>query len=181
MSGADHEPPSAWASSYEEIQKLRLIYATLPTGAQMVLRALTLDELAAIEGLPDDLLKVAMLESTPGGVAGEIARVLQKDSDTSLDEAHKLSQSTAELVDRLVLAAVVEPALTAEQVTTLDGFDKAMIAAIASRRIVFDAAGKRVGVEPLETLATFRHEHSCAAACSACERTRLALSAVQPG
>lgn len=171
-------PPSAdnWATSFEELQKLRLIYATLPTGAQMVLRSMTLDELAAADGLPDDLLKVAMLETTPGGVAGEIARVLHTESDAALEDAHKLSQSTMELVDRLVLAAVIEPELTAEQVKLLDGFDKAMIAGIASRRIVFDAAGRRVGVEPLDTFRAWVEAHGCDDDCTACKTAVSLLS-----
>lgn len=178
-------PAESWASSFDEIQQLRLIYATLPTGAKIVLRTLTLDELAAIDGLPDDLLRVALLEMTPGGIATEIARLVRRhegsEDDTSVEEAQKLSQANVQLVNRLVQAAVVEPALTLEQVETLDGFDKAMIAGIASRRIGFDAAGRRVGVEPLDTFATFLREHGCAEGCPACEKSRLALSTVQPG
>lgn len=180
-------PPSAenWASSFDEIQQLRLIYATLPTGAKMVLRTLTLDELAAVDGLPDDLLRVALLEMDPrGGIAGEIARLVRRseesEDDTSVEEAQKLSQANVQLVNRLVQAAVVEPPLTLEQTETLDGFDKAMIAGIASRRIGFDAAGRRVGVEPLDTLATFRAKHGCAEDCSGCQETLLELSTAQP-
>lgn len=177
--------PSAadsWADSIEEIDRLKLIYATLPTGAKMVLRTLTLDELAAVDGLPEDLVRVAILEMSPGGITGEIARILESDDEDALGASQKLSEANLQLTNRLVQAAVVQPVLTAKHVETLDGYDKAMIAGIASRRIAFDAAGRRVGVEPLDTFATFREFHGCDdTRCEACEAARLALSTVQPG
>jgi hypothetical protein len=138
--------------SLDEWKGRRHIPATLPSGMNVILRTVTLDDLAAVEGLPDDLLRVALIEMTPNGVPGEIARLLQSERPESLEASMRLSRDTVALRDRLVLAAVVEPVITADDVGSLDGFDKAMIADIASRQTVEDAAGRRVyGDQPIAT------------------------------
>ncbi len=140
------------AGSLEEWMGRRRIPATLPSGMKVVLRTVTLDELAAEEALPDDLLRVALIEMTPLGVPGEIARELAQDTEEALERAQKVSRDAVVLRDRLVLLAVLEPPLTAEDVAGLDGFDKAMIADIASRLTVEDAAGRRLyGDQPIAT------------------------------
>jgi len=49
---------------------------------------------------------------------------------------------------------------------------------IVTGRQTFDAAGVRIGVEPLDAWATFRDEHGCAPDCQACVTARGRLSSV---
>lgn len=148
---------NGWAGTLDEWKGRRRIPATLPSGMRVVLQTVTLDELAAEDALPDDLLRVALLEATPGGVPAEIARQLAS-GDGSLERAQQVSRDAVALRDRLVLRAVAEPELTDDDVEALDGFDKAMIAAIASRQTEEDAAGRRVyGDQPLATFPEADH------------------------
>lgn len=142
-----------WASSLAEAKRNAHIDITGPSGTRYTIRPLTLDELAAIDGLPDDLLRIALLETVPGGVIEEISDKLRLGDPESLKAAQQLSQDTVRLRDRIVLEAVVSPALKAKDVEALDPFDRHMIAGIAQRRVHEDATGKQVGADPL---ATFR-------------------------
>ena len=176
--------PSAiesWAGSADEWGRRRLNNVECPSGMRIVLQSVTLDELAAEDALPDDLLVVALLETTPGGVTGARAELLKLETPEGVAKAQKLSQDLVGLTNRLVLRAVVEPKLTLAQASTIDPYDKAMIVGIATRRLEFDAAGRRVGVEPLDTFATFREEHGCPEECPACSTSRDRLSTVHGG
>jgi hypothetical protein len=136
--------------------------------ANVTIRPLTLDELAAQNGLPDDLLRVALLEQIPGGVVAEIADKIEKGDAASLAAAKKLSDDNLKLRDRIVLAAVVAPKLTARDLAGLDPFDKAEIAGFAQRRETVDAAGRRVGADALDTFRIVGEEHGCPPNCEAC-------------
>jgi hypothetical protein len=140
-----------WASSLAEAKRGRLIDMTGPSGARFTLRTLTLDEIVAEEGLPEDLLNIALLQLIPGGVMVE---AMEKRADPKTrNEAKKLSVDSFRLADRIALRAIVAPKVTAKDVAALDGFDKQMIVDICQRRITLDATGRRVGAN---ALATFR-------------------------
>lgn len=164
---AVQEPPSA-SNGVGEWQRRRFAKATLPTGQEVTLRAVTLDELAALDALPDDLVAVAWYEKLPGGISAQIpAPELQTPEGAA--RARKLSQDTLALRDKLVLAAVVEPAITETDLPSLDPFDKDMVANLASRQDDLDATGRRVwGVEPLNTFQDFRDVHGCDAGPEPC-------------
>lgn len=140
------------AGSLDEWKGRRRIPVTLPSGMHAVLRTVTLDELAAEEAIPDDLLRVTLIEMTPGGVPVEIARQLAQQDDGALERARKLSHDAVALRDRLVLRSILEPAVTEDDLADIDGHDKAFIAGVASRQIVEDAAGRRIyGDQPIAT------------------------------
>ena len=167
-----------WAHSLAEARRRGIIHATLPSGLQVDVRSLTLDDLVAVNGLPDDLVRIALLEISPGGVGAEIARELKKADKGALDRARKISEDQNALRDRLVLAAVVQPKLTAKDLPYLDSFDKVMVAEIAQHKLEFDAAGRRIGPEPVSTFRLFGEKHGCPADCPHCEAARMELSAV---
>ena len=156
------------ASSLAEWKRRSTIDVTLGSLTNVTIRPLTLDELAAQDGLPDDLLRVALLEQIPGGVVAEISRQIEAGDEKSLAAAKKLSDDNLKLRDRIVLAAVVAPKLTAKDLAALDPFDKAEIAAFAQRRETVDAAGRRVGAEALDTFRIVGEEHGCSPNCPAC-------------
>jgi hypothetical protein len=141
---------------------------TLSSGRTVQIRALTLDELAAADGLPDDLLRVALLEQVPGGVVAEIARQLEEGDPGSLAAAKKLSEDNLKLRDRIVLEAVIAPALKPKDLAELDPFDKAEIAEFAQRRRTIDATGRPLGSDLNSYLRAWRETHGCGFDCPHC-------------
>lgn len=166
-------------SSLADWKKSSTIDVVLGSGAHVTIRPLTLDELAANGALPDDLLRVAMLEQIPGGVVSEIAEQLQKGDPDSLKAAKKLSEDNLQLRDRVVLAAVVAPKLKPADLQHLDPFDKSMIAEFAQRRRTIDAAGRRVGAHALDTFRVVAEEHGCPPDCPACNATARRVFSLQ--
>lgn len=142
---------AAGTDSLSAWKKRSLMQVTLPSGAQVLLRAVTLDELFAEEAMPEHLIQAAVLSMQPGGVVRKIAAHVAAGEH---DEADRLSRDNVGLRDRLVLRAVVEPRLTEDDLADLDVFDKAMIAELAQRVRVTDAAGRRVGADALDTFRT---------------------------
>lgn len=141
------QPPQP--DSLAEVKRRARFVVTCTSGASYELRALTLDDLAAEDALPDDLIRVALLEAhSPGGVSGAIASHMQHDRE---DDAMKLSADLLKLRDRLVLKAVVTPKLKPADVQHLDPFDRHEIAEFAQRQRNVDAAGRQVGADSLDT------------------------------
>lgn len=173
-------PPRSWADSADSLARGRLIPATLPSGGKVVVRTLTLDELAAEESLPDDLLRAAMLDRTVG-IRFAMYEELRNESGEGLERAQQLSAANAEVVKRLARRALVEPVLTDAQFDELDPSDLDMIASISQRRLGSDAAGRVIGVVPLDVFAPFPAEHGCAPDCPSCANARVALSEVRGG
>lgn len=135
------------ASSLSDWKARSLMRVALPSGATVTLRALTLDELAAEDALPDDLVRVAMLNMRPGALAMQLAEHVNAGDREKADE---LSRANLDLRNRIVLAAVVDPKITADDLADIDPYDKAMIAQLAQRLIDTDAEGVRVGADSLE-------------------------------
>jgi hypothetical protein len=177
-----HSSAPDWTpSSLADWKRRATMDVTLSSGARVRLRALTIDELAAADGLPNDLVRVALLEQLPGGVVAEIAGHLENDDDpAAFAAAQKLSQDTMLLRDRLVLLAVVEPQLTERDLAKIDPFDKAEIAEYAQRKRVVDSAGRRVGADALSTFRTLAEEHACDPDCPACAAAIQRICGVQP-
>lgn len=137
-----------WAGSLADWKKHSLMQVTLPSGAQVTVRAVTLDELFAEGAVPEDLVHVALLNMQPGGLVRKMA---EHEAANEPDKRDKLSRDNLTLRDRLVLRAVVQPKLTEADLGDLDVYDKAMIAQLAQRLRVEDAAGRRVGADALDT------------------------------
>lgn len=129
------------------------VTATGPSGTRFSIRPLTLDELASEDALPDDLLRVALLEwsrDVTGGVMGEVASNLKKGDKASLDAVRKLSKDNLSLRNRIIVKSLVKPRVTEKELAALDPYDKEMIAAISQRQRTVDATGKRVGADALD-------------------------------
>lgn len=184
--------------SREEWHARSLHKVELWSGMRVTIRFRSLGELIARGDLPDDLLKLAWLEVSEkesGGIVGAIAEELQSANPdegaetneeaqkASLERVSELGDGAARLVRELVAFSLVEPKLTVEDLASPDFpmQDLEMLAGIINRQVTFDAAGRRMGVEPLETFATFRERHSCPAGCPACEASRRELSSVHVG
>lgn len=129
------------------------------SGVQFQVRTLTLDEVIAAEGFPDDLVNVAVLERA-GVTVGEMARDLRDGGTEGRERVRQMSRDVLALTDRICEMAIVgwrpagsdgdyEP-MTADDVRDLDGHDKQMVAALCQRRSFEDAAGRRFGVATLD-------------------------------
>jgi hypothetical protein len=143
--------PAFKPSSLAEWKTRSRMEVTLPSGANAVLRTLTLDELAGKEALPEDLLHAAWLEQLPGGAAAHIAGLYEKGDKAALRKAQEIVEARRDLRDRLVLASVVSPRLTAKDLPQIDPADREMIADLAQRRQNVDAAGRRIGADRLDS------------------------------
>lgn len=187
----DHKPPrrppsdESWAGSGAAWKKRggphRL---TLPSGMRVRARVLGLASLATLDGLPDDLsnavvLHVANLEQggLPAVIGAEISR--SATDPKAAERANKYVADFALLTKHLVAAALVEPAMTVADLEKVPEDDLEMLMRIVTGRQEFDAAGVRIGVEPLDAWATFRDEHGCPPDCPACPKARLRLSTLQ--
>jgi hypothetical protein len=139
---------AAWApSSLAEAKRNATVNMTASSGTRYAVRPMTLDELVAANGMPDDLIRAALLDTIRDnkGISAlslEIAGKLQAGDKQSLADATKLSRDTVELRNRLVLAAVQAPKLKAKDLEALDPYDLAEIAAVAQHRLTVDEEGR---------------------------------------
>lgn len=169
-----------WAQSLDDWKLSRLLDVTLPSGMRVTIIKLTLDELVQEDALPDDLVRVALLEISPGGVEAQLGRDLAKNDKAGLKAAKDLAAANLRLQDRIVLRAVVAPKIEEEQLPEVDPYDKAMIAGIACGRLFYDEAGRRIGPEPMSTFrehARTHHPDVSVEDCEACQDAIRALSA----
>lgn len=131
----------SWASSLAEAKRNATVNMIASSGTKYSVRPLTLDELAAEEGLPDDLLRVAIIDKVPGGIVAEQVELLRKGNAESLANARKLSQDTVALRDRIVLRSVQAPKLKPGDLPELDPYDLHEIAMVAQHRLAVDEDG----------------------------------------
>jgi hypothetical protein len=177
--------PDAWAGSAGSWKKRGGPHRiTLPSGQRVLANVLGLSQLARLEGLPDDLtdavvLHIVNLEN--GGLPAKIGAELSKAGHGDEEAAEKANQYIADfgrLAKHLVAEALVEPELTVDDLDEVPEEDLEMLMRIVTGRQTFDAAGVRIGVEPLNAWATFRDEHGCPPDCEACVKARRSLSSV---
>jgi len=179
-----------WAGTAAEWRKRKVHRAELPSGMRVLFTPSSLGELLATEALPEDLLELAAAElDEPGAGAQEIRAAFNDLPEAPSDEQRRqaaaqaaaAAERVAALNRELVAAALVEPRVSADELRELPLEDLEYLAGILTRRIGFDAAGRRIGVEPLDTFREFAREHGCPEGCAHCEATRRALSSTDVG
>lgn len=144
----DHAENGGWGDSAATIAGRRHMHATLPSGARVVLKTITLDEAIAVGGMPDDLLSIAIAENA----RVTIPLMAQEMRDGNADKVREMARDLLAMRERLCVAAIVSDEAE-EIVKALDGYDREMIADLCQRRTNVDAAGRRFGHE---TLGQFR-------------------------
>jgi hypothetical protein len=161
------------------------------------MRLLSVGELLASGALPDDLREIAIdewaaaqaREPSPSVSAAqaEYDGLSEKPTKKQRAEADARAQAHIEklaAINRhIVSAALIAPKLTPDDLAdpAFPYADLAMLARILQRDLQFDAAGRRIGVEPLETFRLFAQEHGCVEGCEHCEESRRQLSSVHVG
>jgi len=158
---------------------------TLPSGQPVKIRLPGVATILEHGDLPVDMIAMAVAEVTKDGGA---AALVTEDPEKTLD---RLREFTA-FQRHLVAAALVDPALTYDEITAavIDGSlpedDLAMVAEIVQRLRGYDALGVRVGVEPLDRWAMFRDNHlniACTGGedCEGCQKIVQQFSSVDVG
>lgn len=159
---------------------------TLPSGQRVLAHVLGLSSLARLDGLPEDLTDAVVLHVVnleQGGLPAVIASELGK-ATTDPEAAERVKQRITDfsrLTKHLVVEALVEPKMSLADLEKIPEDDLEMLMRIVTGRQNFDAAGVRIGVEPIYAWATFPREHSCPPSCPACASALAALSSVDVG
>lgn len=176
----DITPPDVW-------RQKTVHTVTGPSGAVFRIRIPGIAGLLERAELPVHLITLALRDIThPDGAAAALIELLDDVADEAkreelLGEMGKL----AEYSRRIVAAALVEPALTYDEIASGDypEDDLTMIAAIVQRLRGVDARGVRIGVEPLDRWATFHREHGLGDpdGCDDCVRAAEKLSSIHVG
>lgn len=147
---------------------------TCPSGQVVRVRIPNLALLIKNDVLPERLRQVAVQEAiNPGQPVGQTAEPGQP---VTVD-AEAVKQ-LYDLYEFLVLEMVVEPEITADDLAELPQLDLDMLTQIAIRERDMDAAGVRLGVEPISRWEVFRQEHNCSDECPACKGAVAALSTI---
>jgi len=193
MSTSEHAPPQpaeSWAGTADEWAG-KVHNAELPSGMRVSFRFPSLGEMIELEALPADLLEIAVAEWAEPGAAAQLAaqpyaELAEQDEEPTEEQreqadehARAISEKVARLNRHLVARALVAPRLTIEELARAPYSDLEMLARLINRLDPFDAAGRRIGPEPITTFLVFAEEHECAPGCPACETARGRLSTVQ--
>lgn len=132
----------------------------LPSGAIVDLRPLSLETHLTFGKTPDALRVIAISD----------VRAKLGNRDISNDErADALAEHVA-YQRPLLVEMIVEPQITEDDLADLPEQDVEWLIAFSNRAVTEDAAGRVLGVEPLNRWSTFRHEHGCEDGCAACLR-----------
>lgn len=183
---------AAWASTAAEWRGRNVHDATLPSTTQVTFRRVPLGWLITNGMLPRRLRELAAAEyADPGAGAKRLHAVYDAVPEDAPEErwadadeiAQGIGKDLAELNRELVAAALIEPAVTADDLASPDFplEDLEMLAGILTGLVVVDAAGRCVGVAPLDDFVPFRHEHGCGPDCEDCKRARWPLSTARRG
>jgi hypothetical protein len=179
----------AWADS-KQAWLGRVHDAILPSGIKVTFRDLSLAEFAMLEQLPTDLLDLAVAEwGNPGSGSdyalapfqelNQLEKPTKAQRQAAEKETRKRFDALAELSREVVAAALVEPKLTADELRGIPMPDLEMLSLLVNRQLAIDAAGRRVGVVPVETFQVVLEAHGherCAPDCETCEEARRTLA-----
>jgi hypothetical protein len=103
----------------------------------------------------------------------------KKQEQDARKESERRLAAFAEVNRELVAHALVEPKMTADELRDVPMPDLEMLSLLVNRKLVFDAAGRRVGVVPVETFREVVAAHGlepCDPGCPSCEEARRALA-----
>lgn len=194
--------PRATASSTPAWKKQKRAWhkVTPPSGmTDMELRIPALSDLIRNEAVPERLRSIALKSAAhPAGFRGVMAQQLddqneaeekgEKTLEDAIAENSELKQAIDDVTD-ITKRLVAENVKVGGEFLTLEDLDDPefptvdaeWLAGVMLRDIEFDAKGVRLGIEPLERWARFRHFHDCAEDCGACAALQDEFSTVDLG
>lgn len=175
-------PSTLKPSSRAELEKRRKGFvARGPSGIWYRLRPLSIERHAFAGGMPPSLAQVVgESEESVATLLQELARPDQT------PEEREASKEVVRYLDRIVLASVMEPALTEDDLgdagnlaneSLVPAEDFMWLVSVALRSTAHDAEGRRLfGFEPELQLNIFRAFHECAEDCEHCNEMNAALA-----
>jgi len=164
-------PPTLRPSSRADLERKRKgVLATGPSGAVYRIRKVNLARHAEAGGMTAQLRRAAVEAMTKGGGTPE-GTIAQLDPDV----LQEMLEQEREVSDRLVLATVIEPKLTPEDLGGDDLEDDPVLPAVDYEWLLAVAQGKRVqdgqgrilwGPAPLDLWDVWRDAHKRHGLCS---------------
>jgi hypothetical protein len=172
-------PPTRTPSRRDEFEARRGgVVATGPSGLNYKIIRLGRAQAALAGKLTTELKRAALREAQKMARSGGGPAQAQKAalSVIDADQLEELEKEERETAKRLILATVVEPPLSDEDLEGEDPFvptvDQDWLEQVATGQTDEDGQGRRLwGPEPLSQLARFRHHHECPEDCAACSST----------
>lgn len=159
-------------------RRLTLHTITLPSGARVQVRFPNLALLIKEDAIPEHLRQVALRESLRDD--GDPPLALQTGADGEAIVDVETVKALYQLYEYLVVAMVVSPAITAEDLPDLPQLDLDLLTMLATRQTNMDASGAVIGVEPLQRYTVWREEHGCGDDCVHCNAVVARFSTLQP-
>lgn len=171
-------PAKPRIASKEQLAALGVHTVTLHGGAQARIRIPDLSLLVAVDAVPEQLRMSALtrvMEEIHGAPPAEMVPETNG-SPVDLDESERTIKEFVHLHIWLVSQMFVEPEYTFDELmpgSPVRPSDENMVLLIqlATRGRDTDAAGVKLGIEPLSRWETFRKHHKCRPACAACVAT----------
>ncbi len=151
---------------------------TLPSGAVVKVRFPNLALLIKQDLIPEHLRQVALLEALSDSDT-PVAMQVDGESGKPVVDVETV-KSLYELYEFLVVEMLVEPTIEAKDLPRLPQRDLDMLSAVATRKLVMDATGARIGVEPLDRYEVWRDAHACPDDCPKCIKVIERFSSLQP-
>jgi hypothetical protein len=163
---------------------------TLGSGTKVTIKVFGVGELLLHNAIPEtlrDTVALHLLNLNQGGISavigGDLIELNRNGTDPA--ESEKFQQrlrASAELTKLLVVEALVDPKLTLDELDEIPWEDQEELMRLCTGQQAFDSRGVRIGVEPVDSWATFQDEHRdgpCMGAdCERCQRARQALSSL---
>lgn len=163
------------ATSKANWKKLSVHKVTLATGAVVRMRIPNLALLMKNDAVPEQLRGVALKE-----LSGLTKPEVNDAGEIKLPELTEADvNSLYELYEWIVCEALIDPVLTPEELGDYPQEDLELITQIATRERTTDAAGVRLGVDPVSRWEVWRQHHHCADDCEACTGVAQAFSTVE--
>lgn len=182
---------SGWADSKAAWKKRAGPHnITLASGQKLTIKVYGVGELLLLGAVPEDLRDVVglhLINRDRGGIDAVIGAELVELNGGDPAKNEKLQQrlrDAARLTKTLVLEALRPsyPDLTMEELDEFPWDDLEELMRICTGQQAFDSRGVRIGVERIDSWATFQHEHRdgpCLGAdCERCARARQTLSSL---
>lgn len=176
-----HAP--AWADD-KDAWLNRVHDAVLTSGIRVTYRDLSLGEFAELDALPEELLELAVREwAEPGSLSDYAvepqrqlpAKPTKKQRAAANEETRKRFDQIKTLNRQVIMAALVAPKLTTEELEQVPMPDLEMLSGLINRTIAQDAAGRTVGVVLVDRFRAILAAHGierCAPDCASCEEAR---------
>lgn len=168
-------PPTFKPSSRADLEARRKgVVARGPSGAVYRIRKVNLRRQVELGSLPTELRKIALASVRSQMNGGEVASELTEDD---MDALNARRQAQRDEDDRLLLATVIEPKLTLDDLGTdeldddpvVPAVDQEWLVAVARGTATRDGEGRSLwGPDPVTLIQVFQREHDCQPDCKHC-------------